>query len=164
MTASTEDPTKQTETPQQFLEREVAEQVRGYDDSRQFYRSGFYNYTLASAVVSAVTTVLIGIGQIYKQQVWISILALVASAGLTVIAAWNGVFRHRELWIQKTDTWMALQKLEANIQFAKTKSRGVLTLEQVDNFYQEFEAILLSEHELWKKVRSTQGGAAGRHG
>lgn len=52
--APTEDVASLTETLQQFLQREVAERARGFDDSRQFYRAGFYRYTIAS--VSALST------------------------------------------------------------------------------------------------------------
>lgn len=150
------------ESQQAFVERQIAEQVAGFDSSRRFYRRGFYRATLATAVLSALTTVLIAVSKVYPSLDFISIAALTCSATITVVAAWDGFFRHRELWIQKTDTWMELQGLEATIHYEKTKSDGVLTSEQLDAFYKTFERILEKEHESWKNVRSTQGSTERR--
>jgi hypothetical protein len=136
-----------------YLEKELAKQIAGFDDSRKFYRRNFYYYTLIAASLSALTTILIGTGQIYGSKL-LSVLSLITSAGITVVTAWDGFLRSRELWVQKTDTWMALQNLEANIRYAKAK--GALSENQIDDFNQRFDNILMGEHEFWKKVRSTQ--------
>ncbi len=150
------------ESQQAFVERQIAEQVAGFDSSRQFYRRGFYWATLATAALSALTTVLIAVSKVYPSLDFISMIAIVCSSAITVVTAWDGFFRHKELWIQKTDTWMELQGLEATIHYEKTKSDGVLTTEQLDAFYKAFERILGKEHESWKKVRSTQGSTGRR--
>ncbi|WP_125468815.1 SLATT domain-containing protein [Methylomagnum ishizawai] len=138
-----------------YLEDELAKQALSFDDSRKFYRRNYFYYTLATASLSALTTILIGIGQSYESKL-LSVISLITSASITVVAAWDGFLRSRELWVQKTDTWMALQNLDANIKYAKAKSGGVLAESQIDDFYQRFDKILMGEHELWKKVRSTQ--------
>ena len=144
-----------------YLEDELREQIEGFDSSRQFYRRQFYRYTLITASLSALTTILIGVGQIYASK-FLSVVSLITSAGITVIAAWDGFLRSRELWVQKTDTWMALQNLDANIKYAKAKTGGALTESQVDDFNQRFDTILMGEHELWKKVRATQAGSSSK--
>jgi hypothetical protein len=137
------------------LEEDLAEQIKSFDSSRQFYRRNFYYYTLVTATLSALTTILIGVGQIFGSK-WLSVLALITSAVITVVAAWDGFLRSRELWIQKTDTWMVLENLNSNIKYAKAKFGENLSEEQVDEFYRRFDQALMGEHELWKKVRSTQ--------
>jgi hypothetical protein len=144
------------ESPQDFVERLIAEEIQGFDSSRQFYRRGYFRFTLGTATLSAMTTVLIGLSRTFAEQTWLSALALVTSAGITVLGAWDGFFRHRDLWVQKTDSWMALQSLQSNLQFAKLKTGGSLSAEQIDDFYKRFDRIVMAEHELWKKVRGTQ--------
>lgn len=147
------------ESPQDFVERLIAEEIQGFDSSRQFYRRGFFRFTLGTAILSAMTTVLIGMSKTFADQAWLSALALVTSAGITVLSAWDGFFRHRDLWVQKTDSWMSLQNLQSNLQFAKLKTGGSLSADQVDDFYKRFDRIVMAEHELWKKVRGTQAPA-----
>jgi hypothetical protein len=141
-----------------YLEPELAKQIAGFDDSRQFYRRQQFRFTIGTAALSAATTVLIGVGQILASK-WLSILSLVCSATVALAAAWDGFLRSRELWVQKTDTWMELQNLDANIKYAKARF-GVLTQEQVDDFNRRFDRILMGEHQQWKKIRSTQGGSS----
>jgi len=139
----------------EYLEDELAKQVLSFDDSRKFYRRNYYYYTLLTASLSAITTILIGVGQSYGSKL-LSVISLITSASITVVAAWDGFLRSRELWVQKTDTWMALQNLDANLKYAKAKAGGVLNESQTDDFYQRFDNILMGEHELWKIIRSTQ--------
>jgi hypothetical protein len=148
------------ESTEQFIERLIDQEIQGFDSSRQFYRRGFYYFTLGTAILSAATTVLIGMGKIYPGQTWMSAVALVTSAAITIFAAWDGFFRHKDLWVQKTDTWMSLQNLQSNLQFAKLQAGGSLSAKQVDEFFKRFNTIVMAEHELWKRVRSTQVTAA----
>ncbi|MFZ4701523.1 MAG: SLATT domain-containing protein [Candidatus Methylumidiphilus sp.] len=142
-----------------YLEDELAKQIKGFDDSRRFFRSQHFNFTLLTALLSAMTTVLIGVGHIYKIEL-IGIISLVSSAAITVVAAWNGFLRPRELWIQKTDTWMQLQNIQAHIQYDKAKFGNKLTQDQIDAFYNRFDSALMGEHDVWKKVRSTETSQA----
>jgi len=138
----------------EYLERELAEQITGFDSSRIFYRNQLFRFTMATAFLSAATTVLIAVEKIigFKE---LSIITLICSASIAVIAAWDQFLRSRELWIQKTDTWMQLQNLEANVKYEKAKS-GQLAQAQIDTFYDRFDKILMGEHEAWKKVRIEQ--------
>jgi hypothetical protein len=142
------------EKPQEFVERLVSQQVAGFDDSRKFYRGGHFKISIITALLSAGTTVLISLGETYDW--YYATIALFTSAAITVVAAWNAFFQYRELWIQKTDAWMELSKLQSNIEFAKAKSGGTIPEQDLQRFYERFEAIVMNEHELWKKLRSTQ--------
>jgi hypothetical protein len=92
-----------------------------------------------------MTTVLIGMSKTFADQAWLSALALVTSAGITVLSAWDGFFRHRDLWVEKTDSWMSLQNLQSNLQFAKLKTGGSFSPEQVDDFDKRFDRIVMAE-------------------
>ena len=138
-----------------YLEEQLATQVDGFDSSRQYFRKQQFRFAMATATLSATTTVMIAAEKMLKIE-WFSIVALLCSAAITVVAAYDQFLRSRDLWVQKTDTWMALQNLQANLKYAKARS-GTLTQEEVDKFYERFDKILMGEHEAWKKVRSTQG-------
>lgn len=115
-----------------YLEAELSKQIADFDGSRKFYRSAQFNLTMATTVLSAVTTVLIGAGRIVDGNWWF-ILPLLCSASITVAAAYESFLRPKELWLQKTDTWMALQNIAANIKYAKAKSADELSQQEVMN-------------------------------
>jgi hypothetical protein len=137
-----------------YLEEQLAAQIVGFDASRQFFRKQQFKLTMATAVLSAATTILIAAEKILDMKL-ISLFSLVCSAAITVIAAYDQFLRSRDLWVQKTDAWMELQNLEANISYAKAKS-GELTQEEIDKFYDRFDRILMGEHDAWKRVRAIQ--------
>jgi hypothetical protein len=142
----------------EYLEHKLGEQIDGFDSSRQFFRRQQFLLVMATAVLSALTTVLIASEKIFKLE-FLTVIALVCSSLITVLAAFDQFLRSRDFWVQKTDTWMALQNLRANLEYAKAKL-GNLTQEEIDKFYDRFDKILMSEHEAWKKVRANQSASS----
>jgi hypothetical protein len=106
-----------------------------------------------------VTTVLIGAGRIVTTDWWF-LVPLLVSASNTVAAAYDAFLKPKELWIQKTDTWMALQNLDAHIKYAKAKKSGALSHEEIDDFNKRFDGILMGEHRLWMTIRGERDTAA----
>lgn len=139
----------------EYLEGQLDVEIASFDSSRRFFRQRLFRFMIATAILSASTTVLIGVGQILDLK-WMAILSLMTSAGLTVIAAWDQYLSSRDLWVQKTDAYMALYMLKGNLDYAKSRYGVPLTQEQVDEFYAQFEQILMGEHETWKKSRSAR--------
>jgi hypothetical protein len=138
-----------------YLEEQLAAQIAGFDSSRQYFRKQQFRFAMATALLSAATTVLIAADKILDYKLlWL--LSIAFSATITVVAAYDQFLRSRDLWVQKTDAWMELHNLEAHISYAKAKS-GELKQEEIDKFYQRFDNIIMAEHEGWKKVRATHG-------
>ena len=144
--------------PLDFVQTEVKEQIKSFDRSRNYYRDGYFWVTLALASLSALTTVLIGVSQIYKLS-WLSVLALVTSAGTTIASAWEGYFKNKEMWMQKTVTLNQLYELDSDIRYEKVRSGNQVPRDKVDEFYVRYENILKAANMAWLGVRSAQEGA-----
>jgi hypothetical protein len=151
----------ETETLE-YLENELKAQIAGFDDSRRFYRNAQYHLTVATATISALTTVLIGAGRIVAADWWF-LVPLVFSASITVASAYEAFLRPRELYIQKTDAWMMLRNLDASIKYAKAKSSGTPPQAVIDDFFKRLEQILMDEHHLWMTIRAARVQTAGTH-
>ena len=91
-----------------YLEEQLAAQIAGFDSSRQYFRKQQFRFTMATAVLSAATTILIAAEKILEFK-FLSLVSLVSSAAITVVAAYDQFLRSRDLWVQKTDAWMELQ-------------------------------------------------------
>jgi hypothetical protein len=102
------------------VEAEVRKQIERFDAARNYYRNGHFWVTLALATLAALITLLISVGQI-TQVTWISICALVASAGMTVASAWEGYSRNKEMWVQKTDILNQIYELHTALRYAKIR-------------------------------------------
>jgi len=72
-----------------YLESQLNEQIAGFEASRKFYRSAQFYLTLATATLSGLATVLVGMGK-YIDRDWWFILPLACSASVAVAAAYEG--------------------------------------------------------------------------
>ncbi len=105
-------------------------------------------------IVSAVTTVCIGIVSFLPKHYAgvFGIASLLTSASLTVVAAWDGIFRHKKLWINAATTLNELYELDADIRHTQGSSNGV-NQAQANLFYARYKTILRDSNERWYKIR-----------
>jgi hypothetical protein len=134
-----------------YIESQLDSHIKDFDSSRRFHRRQLLRITMITSVLSSVTTILIASEKIAKWE-GLSLMALVSSASITVIAAYDQFLQSRARWVQTTDTWMALQNLKLSIGYAKAK-KGELDEEEVDNLNNRFAEIIKGELNLWKDVR-----------
>jgi hypothetical protein len=105
-------------------------------------------------LVSAITTVCIGIVTFLPEssRSVFGIISLVSSASLTVVAAWDGIFHHKKLWINEARTMNELYELEADIRHAEKSSSGI-TQKQANDLYIRYKKIMSAWNERWYKIR-----------
>ena len=136
-----------------LLENWVQERIISFDKRRKFYRTGAYRFTLTTAGLSSVTTILIGINQTYNSTN-ISVISLIASASISFLSAWESLYGYRQKWIQNNDTLMKLYALNSDIQYQKARSGNKLTIEEIDKFYNQYQIILQVANEKWQEDRN----------
>jgi hypothetical protein len=148
----------------ELLEYKLSTQIAEFNNSRQFYRRSHFHLTITTAIASSLTTVLIGAGSVIRQPWW-SLLPLFVSACVTAVAAYEAFLRPKDMWVQKTNTWMALQNILENLEYEKSKNETSLSQDEIDAFYRRFENAIMSEHQLWMTVRTSRdhGSAHDRH-
>ena len=105
-------------------------------------------------VISAITTVCIGVvGFLPKEyEPFFGIVSLVASASTTVIAAWDGVFHHKKLWINAVHTLNELRMLELDLKHLQVAGAEA-EQEQINALYERFKEILSANNDRWQKIR-----------
>ena len=124
------------------------ENVRG---SRDYYRRGSQTQTVGLAVLSATTTLLIGLNEIYKQSILVAFS--LATAGLTtVVAAWASWFAFRKLWVNNTVALNRLWELRDRIDYDKAEM-GQPTQEQLNQYQSRLQQIFNDLNDTWFQVR-----------
>lgn len=137
----------------------MAHHIRSFSSSSTFYRRRSLAQTVSAAVLGALTTFLIGLGQIYPHA-WLSAAAL-ASAGLTTVAsAWSGWFGSRQAWVINQATLNKLYTLRAQIRLDKlsqSDSTAALSLAAVQGYHNRCQEILDEANSSWEQLRLSQG-------
>ena len=144
---------QETLPPLKLIEKEIQERIDSFKQKVEFNRK-WANWTiLFTASLSATTTVLIGLNQSSNNLKILSAIALITSAGITVVNAWDGVYQYRRRWVQSNDTLMKLYELRFDIEYAKNRSGDNLSSEAVDQFKKRYQDILRETNEGWKEDR-----------
>lgn len=141
------------------LANDIEGQIEGFKKRRNDNKRKAANIVIAGSVISAVTTILIGISTTISNVAYtkiFSVLAIVASSSLAILQAWDGLFNHKRLWAQYADTLNRLYEIETDIRHTKAKAEhDKKEIEQrvIDELYMKYKDILRGTNEQWLKLR-----------
>ncbi|MBB5918829.1 hypothetical protein BJY24_007741 [Nocardia transvalensis] len=85
---------------------------------------------------------------------WLGLLSTGLAASTSVITAWDGLYRHREMWVQRSVILGQLQTLlrTTELRQADGEDRNALARETM----RELNDILEEDLEAWTSLRRTQ--------
>jgi hypothetical protein len=123
--------------------------------SRDYYRRGSQLQTAALAILSATTTLLIALNQVYHRSVFVT-LSLVAGASMTVATAWTSWYGFRRLWLANTSTLNSLWALRDQIEYDKARPGNYLATAVIDGYHEQLQQIFADHNRTWQHIRSTE--------
>ena len=108
---------------------------------------------LGIAVSSALITFLVAIGSDVPEnmQLPLKIITLLFSGLSTVLAAWDGFYNHKQLWINYGDTRGQLHSLLLKMKLINENDRDKTKV--LDELYYDYQDILHKGNMKWKEIR-----------
>jgi hypothetical protein len=137
------------------VEEHLKRGINNIRGSRDYYKRGSQLQTVASAVLSATTTLLIALNQIYHQSVLIA-LSLVVGALATVTVAWASWFGFHRLWLANTATLTKLWALRDQIEYDKALYGDHLTRDLVQDYHDRLQQIFAEHNQTWRQIRAEE--------
>ena len=108
---------------------------------------------LGSAGISAVTTICIGVtslagswGPIYQSA------ALILSASLTVLTAWDGLYNHKRLWLMQASIVNNLRQIQTDIRHIEAS--GDTDPEVLSELYSRYRNAFEEYNAQWSEMRT----------
>jgi hypothetical protein len=135
-----------------LVEEHLKRGITNINGNRRYFSRGSQFQTVASAVLSATTTLLIALNQIYHQSVLVA-LSLVAGALTTVAVAWTSWFGFHRLWLANTTTLTRLWDLRDQIEYDKALYGDHLTRDRVNGYHEKFLQIFAEHNQAWQQIR-----------
>ncbi|MBF6548835.1 SLATT domain-containing protein [Nocardia brasiliensis] len=89
---------------------------------------------------------------------WIGLLSTALAGFIGVLAAWDGLYRHREMWVQRSVILGQLQSLLRGTQLRQALGEDRDTLARYAML--QLNAILEEDLEAWTSLRRTQPASA----
>ena len=135
----------------------VADKTR--DWSRENKKKSF-NIYISIATLSAAITFLVAISdnipflKQYSEEIkfLIKVVILILSGTSTVLAAWEGFYNHKQLWLNYGETRNALRALEFSVSLLNNDEKK--DDEFVNKLIEEYQDILNHGNKNWTKLRA----------
>jgi hypothetical protein len=143
-----------TDNRLEFLKGEIDKRIKSFESKRDSRRNQSSLLFMISAVISAITTILLGLN-IANMQDYFKMIALGLSATATVINAYNSFYSNRELWVAFNRAINELLHLKFNIEFAENGINPIVD-QDIEIYKTTYQKILDEVNESWRKNRSIE--------
>jgi hypothetical protein len=124
-----------------------------YERSRVVVKTRAKRVVVWTAVANGLIAVA-GTAVAVFQAPWLGLLSTGLAASIGVITAWDGLYRHREMWVQRSVILGQLQALLRTVELrqAEGEDRNLLARETM----LQLNEILEDDLEAWTSLRRTQ--------
>ncbi|WP_095204183.1 DUF4231 domain-containing protein [Mesorhizobium carmichaelinearum] len=143
----------------EWLRTRLKQHADSFDRGRLWNRRQAFYFTLGASVIGASTTVLIAIQQndllSEKWKSTASILSLLTSAFVSILAAWEAFFDPRWLWVRYTSTLNSIYELSDQLEYL-SKKENEPSAEIVDKLYERLALTLQQTNSEWEKKRASR--------
>ena len=123
---------------ERYIEERYEDQRQWYSRKASFNKKRYYVFQTLIIVLSALTTLTIGLGIYLPELRWLRLLALAMTGSVTVLASLQKVFRFQENWTEYRNTAESLKKerhlhLARLDEYGKTESADKLFVARVED-------------------------------
>jgi ABC-type multidrug transport system fused ATPase/permease subunit len=140
-----------------LLRAELDRQQQRFARRRRRDKRKSFALQMATVVLSATITVLLGLRVGTGLQRTLANVALVLGALVTVLAAMEAFFNHRGLWVARTVTVRRLEELRRQIDYQLAGlADGEVVPEVVDGLLARLDQIVAEDQQAWLRLRSTE--------
>ena len=124
-----------------------------YARARQVVKSRANFVAVAAAALNGLIAV-VGAAVAVFAQPWLGLVSTLLASAIAVLMAWDGLFRHREMWIQRSAVLGELQALSraTNFRIATGEDEELVA----SNCMIRLNAILESDLTSWTQLRASE--------
>jgi hypothetical protein len=137
-----------------FLRSEVSRQLAAYRRRRRRDKRKAFALKMATVLLSATITVLLGLRPADPWRERLSAVALVCGALITVLASAEAFFNHQDLWILRTRTVRQLEQLDRQLAYNGASPNDPLNTTLANRYLVQLEEILADDQEAWLHLRT----------
>jgi len=125
--------------------------IRFFSRARQIVKYRSKLVVLGTALSGAVIAV-VSVMTALVDWPWLALVSAVLAGAVTVMSAWDGHFRHKELWVQRTEVVSQLQELKRTVttRLASGDDPSKVGLDGL----RRLDQILSYDMATWKGLRS----------
>ena len=138
-----------------WLQAEVDLLVSRYQNDSRNYKKQAFRLKIVSVFLAAIVTVLLGL-KLNDDALAAAFSngALVLSAAITVLSAYEAFFDPRALWVRETVTFARLKDLQRDLRFwAAGLDPDAVDAAEVERFKLRLDSVLEDTLKYWVKIK-----------
>jgi len=139
-----------------ILLNQINNSIKEYRIKRQQNHRPALLFKILTTGLASVVTILIGMKVSTAYSEWLNNIALVISALMTVVSAWNSFFDYTELWVYYTKSEEDLKILKDEIEFT-LGGNAHLSMDDINFFSNRYFEEKKAAVDYLHKVRSDEG-------
>jgi amino acid transporter len=138
-----------------LLKQNLAETIQKLQKKIKMSKTKSTFIVMYGALASGITTILIGLSTYSvfgKYTTYLTIAALIVSATLTIVQAWDGLFHHKRLWIIQSEVLNKFKNLSqdlSHIESTKQFDQGL-----INDCYKQYKEIYDTWNSEWSDMRN----------
>jgi hypothetical protein len=138
-----------------WLQTEVDDLVKRYQRESAHHKKHAFRLRIMSVLLAATITVLLGLKlQNTPLAEYLSNVALILGAAITVLSAYEAFFDPRALWVRETVTFARLKDLQRDLRFwASGLDAETIDVEVLGRYKSKLDSILEDTLKYWMKIR-----------
>jgi hypothetical protein len=134
------------------LKSDLADSISRLTEYRKDNKRKADRVVIWGAAISGSTTVAIGLGGLIADySVYFQAIALLLSASLTVLTAWDGLYNHKRLWNIQASVLNELFQIQTDIRHLEAS--GAVEQPTVDALYHRYKSAFDEYHAQWQEMR-----------
>ena len=137
------------------LQREVDDLVGRFQSDCVRYKRDAFRLKIVSAILATIVTVLLGL-KLQSMELIASFnnIALILSAAISVLSAYEAFFDPRALWVRETVTFARLKDLQRDLRFwASGQEPEGIDGDVLNVFKSKLDSILEETLKYWIRIR-----------
>lgn len=144
---------KETKSKYEILVEEITTMADKTSAWSRENKKKSFNIYIGIAIASAAITILVAIANDVpdSKSLLFKVITLILSGLTTVLAAWDGFYNHKQLWINYGETRNHLRSLKLKLDLLKETEREDDKILRI--IYEEYQEVLQNGNSNWKALR-----------
>lgn len=139
----------------EFLRTHIDERINRFTSKRIDNKFKARNFYVSTTVLAAINTIVLGLD--FANVQWFDNqtknIALIISALITIVGAYDSFFDHKGLWINFTAARSKMRRLKFELEFYLEGNNNI-EKEDIEMFKEKYNEILNDVGKKWSNLRS----------
>src|SRR5271156_5332220 len=141
-----------------FFLTELERHINSFDKGKGYYRDRAFVSKMMTTALGGLTTILLGLDFgttiAANYSFLVKDVALMLTALVTSISAWDAFFEPQRLWLRYNSALTSFYGIKSRLQYRLSDGPDALSEKELDGLYDQMTTVLEAVNKDWQNIRS----------